>query len=190
MSADFKEQLLDLFTTEELSNELLAREAEDDLSEDELWGVALAERPSDDVNGWDDTQPTHGRNWNPLLGLIKVAPLYTDPETGKKWRDYAPQFSSDKDWYFIATGAMDVSARVWNSFWRTKEKINQLFPRQKVGPDANMTEEEYAERNRVALQRLREYPGKATRSDPKSWPEPWRSAFFEGHPDWKGTGEK
>ena len=61
-----------------------------------------------------------------------------------------------QDYYYIAGGAQDVSADIWNDLWRDAETIDQWT-------------------SEVGLQRLREYDGEL-RSDPRYWPEPYRSA--------------
>ena len=121
-------------------------------------------RPADDAPGWesDTVRTPYGR---------KLVHQYRDPKSGEVvWIDTPPQASPDKDFYYIASGAQDVTADPWNKLWRTtKTRDEHLAPE--------------------GLARVREYPGKSTRSDPHSWPEPFKSEFIKGHPDWKGTGE-
>lgn len=184
MTDHFKHQVLDLVSTEELENELLLRATEDDLSDNELWGAALQERPADDAEGWAEPEDIRGSGGflGGLIGSkISAPPVFTDPETGQKWQDYAKQKGSP-DWYWICSGAMDVGADVWNTFWLTPEKRNAFRAKQKVGPEAGIPDEEYVERNPVMFGRLRDYDG-TLNENPHDWPEPFRSVYLESRED-------
>lgn len=127
-----------------------------DAEEEDEFGGPLEVRPDSNAEGWEVFQghfPIH---------QYKVY-RWRDPADAKiKWVDYRPQLPETMDGYYIASGALDVTAPVWNMLWITAEGIN-----------SNQKPE--------GLDRLRMYD-KGLRSDPRLWPEPFKSVYLESHP--------
>ena len=112
-------------------------------------------RPPENAMGWEEYDV------RTALGVYTMK-RWRNPNTGEvDWIDYPPQQTYDKDWYFIASGARDVTAPIWNMMWMPAEFIN----------------EKYEERG---MNRIRLYGGEL-RSNPGMWPEPFRKAWFETH---------
>lgn len=122
-----------------------------------LWH-GLKERPSDDLDGWEENRHVFVM----LPDYIYLS--WRNPETGEvQWTDMPRSARADLDYFHIATGAQDVSAPVWNALWRTTEDRNHDVWTGETG-----------------LQRIREYAG-GLRGDPNLWPEPFRTAYMETH---------
>ena len=123
--------------------------------EDDL-GEPLAERPADGIAGWEYVKTFIGGQ------LPHIIVRWRDPESGTvRWVDKPPQLPKSMDWYYVASGVVDVTLPVWNFLWSDAEKIDTM-------------------REEAGLQRIREYKN-GLRSNPGNWPEPFRSAYLDSH---------
>ena len=99
------------------------------------------------------------------LGLDGVAPAVVETDDGP-FQAYPAQFGPDFGW--IMRGCKNVRSKTWNA-------------KDLTGPWAATGADD------PELNRIRAYRG-GLRSDPNGWPEPYRTAFLESHPEFKWDG--